>query len=96
MVINARKKDVIWNYLSIFFNLGSSVIFLPVMIHYVSPDIVGLWYVFVSIGAIVQLFDMGFNPTISHSVTYAWSGASDLKKMELFLPMHTADLIINS
>lgn len=80
MVINARKKDVIWNYLSIFFNLGSSVIFLPVMIHYESPDIVGLWYVIVSIGAIVQLFDMGFNPTISHSVTYAWSGASDLKK----------------
>lgn len=80
MVINARKKDVIWNYLGIFFNLGSNVIFLPVMIHYVSPDMVGLWYVFVSIGAIVQLFDMGFNPTISHSVTYAWSGASDLKK----------------
>ena len=80
MVINAQKKDVIWNYLGIFFNLGSNVIFLPVMIHYVSPDMVGLWYVFVSIGAIVQLFDMGFNPTISHSVTYAWSGASDLKK----------------
>lgn len=80
MVINAKKKDVIWNYLGIFFNLGSNVIFLPVMIHYVSPDMVGLWYVFVSIGAIVQLFDMGFNPAISHSITYAWSGASDLKK----------------
>lgn len=80
MVINAGKKDVIWNYLGIFFSLGSNVIFLPVMIHYVSPDMVGLWYIFASIGAIVQLFDMGFNPTISHSVTYAWSGASDLKK----------------
>lgn len=80
MVINAGKKDVIWNYLGILFSLGSNVIFLPVMIHYVSPDMVGLWYIFASIGAIVQLFDMGFNPTISHSVTYAWSGASDLKK----------------
>lgn len=80
MVINAGKKDVIWNYLGIFFGLGSNAIFLPVMIHYLPPDMVGLWYIFASIGDIVQLFDMGFNPTISHNVTYAWSGASDLKK----------------
>lgn len=80
MIVNAGKKDVVWNYLGILFNLGSNVIFLPVMIHYVSPDMVGLWYIFASIGSIVQLFDMGFNPTISHCVTYAWSGASDLKK----------------
>lgn len=74
MIVNAGKKDVVWNYLGILFNLGSNVIFLPVMIHYVSPDMVGLCYIFASIGSIVQLFDMGFNPTISHCVTYAWKG----------------------
>lgn len=93
MIVNAGKKDVVWNYLGILFNLGSNVIFLPVMIHYVSPDMVGLWYIFASIGSIVQLFDMGFNPTISHCVTYAWSGASDLKKMALFLLMRMVGLI---
>lgn len=27
MQINTRKKDIIWNYLGIFFSLGSQVIF---------------------------------------------------------------------
>lgn len=50
MQINAKTKDVVWNSLGIFFSLGSQVIWLPVLIHYLPPDILGLWYVFVSIG----------------------------------------------
>ena len=80
MQISTKKKDVIWNYLGIFFSLGSQVIWLPVLIHYLPPDILGLWYVFVSIGALVELMDSGFTPTLSHCMTYAWSGAADLKK----------------
>ncbi len=80
MQINTDKNDVIWNYLGIFFSLGSQVIWLPVLIHYLSPDILGLWYVFVSIGALVELMDSGFTPTLDHCMSYAWSGASDLKK----------------
>ena len=80
MQINTRKKDIIWNYLGIFFSLGSQVIWLPVLIHYLPPDILGLWYVFVSIGSMVELLDSGFTPTLSHSMSYAWSGAEDLKK----------------
>lgn len=77
MQINTRKKDVIWNYLGIFFSLGSQVIWLPVLIHYLPPDILGLWYVFVSIGGMVELLDSGFTPTLSHCMSYAWSGAQD-------------------
>lgn len=80
MQINAKTKDVVWNYLGIFFSLGSQVIWLPVLIHYLPPDILGLWYVFVSIGGLVELMDSGFTPTLSHCMTYAWSGAADLKK----------------
>lgn len=80
MQINAKTKDVVWNYLGIFFSLGSQVIWLPVLIHYLPPDILGLWYVFVSIGGLVVLMDSGFTPTLSHCMTYAWSGAADLKK----------------
>lgn len=80
MRINTKKKDVLWNYLGIFFSLGSQVIWLPALIHYLPPDILGLWYVFVSIGALVELMDSGFTPTLSHCMTYAWSGAADLKK----------------
>ena len=60
MQINTQKKDIIWNYLGIFFSLGSQVIWLPVLIHYLPPDILGLWYVFVSIGGMVELLDSGF------------------------------------
>lgn len=80
MQINTQKKDIVWNYLGIFFSLGSQVIWLPVLIHYLPPDILGLWYVFVSIGGMVELLDSGFTPTLSHCMTYAWSGAMDLKQ----------------
>ena len=80
MQINIRKKDIIWNYLGIFFSLGSQVVWLPILLHYLSPDVLGLWYVFVSIGGLVELLDSGFTPTLSHSMSYAWSGARDLKK----------------
>lgn len=53
------------------FSLGSQVIWLPVLIHYLPPDILGLWYVFVSIGGLVELMDSGFTPTLSHCMTYA-------------------------
>lgn len=84
MQITTKKKDVIWNYLGIFFFLGPQVIWLPILIHYIPPDILGFWYVFIIIGGLVELMDSGFTPpTLSHCMTYAtyaWSGAADLKK----------------
>jgi len=80
MLIQTKQRDIIWNYLGIFFTMALQVIWLPLLIYYLPPDILGIWYVFLSIGAVVQLFDFGFNPTISHCITYAWSGAIDLKK----------------
>lgn len=91
MQISTKKKDIIWNYLGIFFSLGSQVIWLPVLIHYLPPDILGLWYVFVSIGAFVELMDSGFTPTLSHCMTYAWSGAVDLKKHGVFFSTAKSD-----
>lgn len=38
----------------------------------------GLWYVFLSVGGVVTLFDFGFNPTIARNVAYCWSGAKEL------------------
>lgn len=80
MIVHTRTKDIWWNYLGIFFSLGSQIIWIPLLIYYLTPDILGIWYVFVSIGAIVSLFDFGFNPTLGHCVTYVWCGAKELKK----------------
>lgn len=80
MIINTKKKDVVWNYLGIIISLGSQIILLPILVKCLEPYILGLWYIFVSIGSIVILFDFGFTPTIARTVAYCWSGALELNK----------------
>lgn len=83
MIINTRKKDVIWNYTGIIASLGSQIILLPILVRCLEPDVLGLWYIFVSIGSIVILFDFGFTPTIARTVAYCWSGAIELNKTDV-------------
>ncbi|MEN1968868.1 O-unit flippase-like protein [Lentibacillus sp. N15] len=80
MGIKITKKAVIWNYLGVFMTMGSNFLILPFMIHFLDGDSLGLWYVYLSIGGIVTLFDFGFNPTIARNVAYCWSGAEQLSK----------------
>lgn len=83
MKIKVTKKDVIWNYLGIFMSMGSNFLLLPFMIYFLDSNSLGLWYVYLSIGGIVTLFDFGFNPTIARNVAYSWSGAKQLNKTDV-------------
>ncbi len=78
MSIQATKKDIIWNYIGIIMSMASNFMLLPFMMYFIDSDFLGLWYVYLSIGGIVILFDFGFNPTIARSVAYCWSGAQTL------------------
>ncbi|GAA0182417.1 O-unit flippase-like protein [Clostridium sediminicola] len=80
--MKVRKNDVIWNYIGTFMSLGSNFLLLPFMMHYLNGEALGLWYVFLSIGGIVNLFDFGFNPTLARNVAYSWSGAVALSKTD--------------
>lgn len=80
MEINVNSKDVIWSYLSILITMSSNIIVIPFIVFYLSGEMLGLWYVFVSIGAIANLFDFGFAPTFARNITYCWSGAKNLEK----------------
>jgi len=82
MRIKITNKDVIWNYLGVITAMGSNFLILPFMIYFLEGDLLGLWYVFLSIGGIVTLFDFGFNPTMARNVAYSWSGANKLKKVD--------------
>ena len=75
-----KKSDVIWTYVAKFFILGVNIILLPLIMAYLTDTELGLWYVFASISQVVNLFDFGFNATISRHMTYAWSGAKELEK----------------
>lgn len=80
MNIDIKRGDVIWSYLGTITSLSSYVIILPLIVHFMHPDLVGLWYVFVSIGAIASLFDFGFTYTFARNITYCWSGSKELQK----------------
>ncbi len=81
MNIKITNKDIVWNYLGYGITFGINVILLPLVLHFLSEEELGLWYVFTSIGALVTLFDFGFAPQIARNITYAFSGATELLKI---------------
>lgn len=72
------KKDVFWGYSAQVLNIGFGVIILPVILHFLSPKEVGLWFVFLTIAGISQLLEVGFRPTIARNVSYIYAGAQKL------------------
>lgn len=79
MNINLTGKDLIWSYTGTVLSMASNLLLLPFIVYYLDNDMLGLWYVFISIGAIATLFDFGFAITFARNVTYCWSGARELK-----------------
>lgn len=81
MQASVNKSDVIWSYLGTAFSMLSNLITIPMVIYFLDSDLVGLWYIFVSIGAIANLFDFGFTVTLARNITYVWGGARHLFKL---------------
>ena len=80
MTIKLTKRDIIWSYIGTILSMGMNFIMLPFLMYFLDGDMLGLWYVFASIGALATLFDFGFGVTFARNITYAWSGARQLKK----------------
>lgn len=80
MKVRISKMDIIWSYIGTVMSMGSNLLMLPFLIYFLSEEMLGLWYVFASIGAVATLFDMGFSVTFARNITYCWSGAKTLKK----------------
>ena len=79
MNISIKKRDILWSYGSMALTMVVNLLLLPLYIYFFTPDMVGLWYVFISIGSIALLFDFGFSITFARNITYCWSGAQELK-----------------
>jgi len=74
------KIDVLWNYIATFFKISSSLLLLPLILHKLPSEDVGIWTIFTSIAALVFLIDFGFNSSFSRNVTYIFSGVNTLQK----------------
>ena len=83
MEVKLTKIDVIWSYIGTILSMGANLLMLPVIIFYLDAEMLGLWYVFVSLGAIAALFDFGFAVTFARNITYCWSGADKLQKVDV-------------
>ena len=57
MAVEIEKKDVVWNYLGTIASLGSNLVMVPILMFFLDSDLLGLWQIFTSIGAIALLLD---------------------------------------
>lgn len=80
MEIKTSKTDIVWNYIGTAVTMSSGFILLPLLLVYLSGDELGLWYVFLAISSLTQLFQWGFEPTFARNVVYVLSGARKLTK----------------
>lgn len=80
MKIYLGKSDAIWSYVGVIMSMGANFMLLPFILLYLDNDSIGLYYIFISLGALTQLFDLGFNPAFARNVAYCWSGATTLNE----------------
>lgn len=78
--IKIEKKDIIWSYIGNFLKLSINIILLPIILHYLTDEELGMWYVFASIGQLIILLDFGFAPSLARNIAYVWCGARTISK----------------
>jgi len=87
MAAPATHRDIIWGYIAQALNIGAGLILLPVILHYLTQEDVGLWFVFVTLGSLAQLLELGFQPTMARNTAYVYAGAQSLVERGLSAPV---------
>ncbi|SCX76968.1 O-unit flippase-like protein [Alkaliphilus peptidifermentans] len=80
MGIKITKKDIMWSYASYILQTSAGILLLPLILRLLPSEELAIWYVFLSITALVNLLDFGLQPTIMRNVSYVYSGARNLCK----------------
>ncbi|HLP04539.1 MAG TPA: O-unit flippase-like protein [Paludibacter sp.] len=78
--INIGYKDVVWNYLATFLQLGTGVLLMPFVLHYFPSETFSVWTIFSTVIALTVLLDLGFNQSFARNISYVVSGAKGLKQ----------------
>lgn len=89
------NKDILTSYLAQFFQIGSSILILPLILKKLDSNELGIWYIFLSISTLVFLLDFGFAPTIQRNVNYIYSGVTKLSKEGVILIQNKDQIDIN-
>ncbi|MBD5207895.1 MAG: polysaccharide biosynthesis protein [Bacteroidales bacterium] len=78
--ITLTRRDIIWSYVAQFLSMGVGILTLPFILHMLSAEEIGLNYVLVTIGGVINLVDLGFAPQFARNFTYVFSGAREFRK----------------
>ena len=76
--IHISRRDIVWTYASLGLGAGINVILLPLLVTFLSPEELGLWYVFAAVGTLIVVMDFGLVVTVSRNITMALMGAPRL------------------
>jgi len=63
-----------------FLQYGAALLLLPLIVTYLSPEQVGVWYVFIAVQGLAMLMDFGFQPSFARSFALAFSGSRELTR----------------
>jgi O-antigen/teichoic acid export membrane protein len=80
------SSAVAWSWLFNFLRLASGLILLPLVLRKFTTADLGMYYVLLSLSALVPLVDFGFGPTIGRFVSYAMGGATSFQTQGLAKP----------
>jgi O-antigen/teichoic acid export membrane protein len=86
----AYQSAVAWSLVFTLVRVGGNLLVLPLMLHKLSAEHLGLWYVFLSLATASSLIDLGFFPTMARVTAYIWAGANEIHEMGV-TPVQVAD-----
>jgi hypothetical protein len=78
LIKRLANSAVFWSWISNALRLASGLILLPVILRELTTEDLGMYYVFLSLVALVPIVDFGFGPTIGRFVSYAMGGAKSI------------------
>lgn len=78
--INITRKDIVWGYVAIVISLAAGLVTLPLILNKLPSEEVGLYYLMLSVSALVALLDFGFAPQFGRNFSYVHGGARILLK----------------
>lgn len=73
------SSSVAWSWAFNVVRLASGVLLIPLLLHFLTKEEMGMYYVFLSLNALGPLMDFGFLSAIDRNVGYAMAGVTELK-----------------
>ena len=73
------QSTVVWSWAMNGLRLATGILVLPLLISHLSKPDFGMYFIFVSLSALIPIIDFGFSVSIGRAVSYAMGGATELK-----------------